>query len=139
MHISDDGGGKMLYFRYHVDYNSPKTQEPVGLFVAVWHLVQNNVLTKEEVDEYWKMRRYTEEVLPIPPFYADGNKIGAVTWFKDNEKTRKFLEEVGFYFDILRKYNVELILSQTDNPGSIIYEDDFQVGVVRENKAGSGS
>ncbi len=115
-----------LYFRYHVNYKSPKTQEPVGLFVAVWHLVQNNVLTKEEVDEYWMMRRYTEEVLPIPPFYADGNKIGAVTWFKDNEKARKFLGELGFYFDILKKYNVELILSRTDNQAKLFMKMIFR-------------
>ncbi len=119
-----------MYFRYHVNYISPKTKQPVGLFVAVWHLVQQNMLTIEEVEEYWKMRRFTEEVLPIPAFYADGNSVGAVTWFKDSDITKRFIENTSFYFDILRKYNIELQMSQSDKPGLIIYEDEFQVGVL---------
>ena len=119
-----------MYIRYHTGYVSPKTSKPVGLFVAVWHFVQKGILTKEEVEEYWAKRCYTEEALPIPPFYSDGNSIGAVTWFKENDKARALLNELSFYFDILNKYQVDLQVSKTDNPGQIIYEDDFQVGVL---------
>ena len=122
-----------MYIRYHVKYSSPKTLQPVGLFVAVWHLVKNDILTKEEVEEYWRKRRYTEEVLPIPPFYSDSNTIGAVTWFKETDKAKSLLGELSFYFDILNKYGVDLEMSRTDNPGQIIYEDDFQVGVLPQH------
>ena len=118
-----------LYFRYHVNYISPKTGQPVGLFVAVWHLL-DKYLTEEETQEYWINRKYFEEVLPIPPFYFDGNSIGAVTWFKDNSKTLEMVEKLEFYFRILKKYNVDISMTKTENPGNIIYEDDFQVGIV---------
>ncbi|QHQ62002.1 hypothetical protein Ana3638_15420 [Anaerocolumna sedimenticola] len=118
-----------MYFRYHVNYDSPKTGQPVGLFVAVWHLV-GKCLTEEETQEYWKNRKYFEEALPIPPFYSDGNTIGAVTWFKNNDKTSKLVNKLEFYFRMLKKYNVSVEVTETDSPGKIIYEDDYQVGVV---------
>lgn len=121
-----------MYTRYHVNYISPKTGQPVGLFVAVWSIL-DTCLTKDEVQEYWQYRRYFEEVLPIPPFYSDGNSIGAVTWFKDNDKTKSLTEKLEFYFRILRKYNVDVVKSQSDNPGTIIYEDEYQVGVIMVN------
>ena len=37
------------YFRYHVAYSSPVTGQPVGLFVAVWNLVERKTLTDDEV------------------------------------------------------------------------------------------
>lgn len=122
------------FFRYHVGYVSPKTKQPVGLFVAVWHLVQKNALTEDEVREYWDIRRYTERVLPIPPFYNDGNTIGAVTWFKDNIDAKNLLGKCDFYFRTLKKNGIEIIVSRTTNPGRIIYEDKCQVGVVNEDR-----
>lgn len=121
-----------MYTRYHVNYISPKTGQPVGLFVAVWSIL-DTCLTKDEVQEYWQNRNYFEKVLPIPPFYSDGNTIGAVTWFKENNNTVAIIEKLEFYFRMLRKYNVDVVKSQSDNPGTIIYEDEYQVGVIMVN------
>ncbi len=89
------------YVRYHVSYCSPVTGQPVGLFVAVWHLVERKTLTEAEVKEYWEMRQRSEQILPIPPFYADGNPQGAVTWFKDTPAVRRLLANFDFYFRVL--------------------------------------
>ncbi len=122
------------YVRYHVGYASPKTNHPVGVFVAVWHLVRSNYLTDDEVREYWDIRRYTERVLPIPPFYDDRNTMGAITWFKDNAEVENLLLECDFYFRTLKKYGVEVTMSRTANPGRIIYEDRYQVGVLSRDR-----
>lgn len=119
------------YLRYHANYSSPKTNMPVGLFVAVGHLVDRKILSDDEIKLYWEQRHYFERVLPVPPFYADGNTIRAVTWFKNNEHAKRMIDQLGFYFDMLKKYDVQINLATTDNPGEIIYEDDFQVGVVQ--------
>jgi hypothetical protein len=121
-----------MYFRYHVNYSSPKTKQPVGIFVAVWHLLQKGLLTEEETVEYWKTRKFAEEKLPVPPFYSEGNPRGAVTWFKENAFAEGFVAKVPFYFNMLRKYQVKVIKTKTDNPGEIIYEDDFQIAAVKE-------
>lgn len=121
-----------MFFRYHVDYTSPRTKQPVGVFVAVWHLLQKGVLTEEETAQYWKTRKFAEETLPVPPFYAEGNPRGAVTWFKENALVDSLLSEIPFYFDVLRKYEVPVTKSRTNRPGDSIYEDEFQIAVVKE-------
>lgn len=126
-----------MYFRYHVNDKSPKTGQPVGLFVAVWQLL-DKCLTEEEASEYWSNRKYFEEVLPIPPFYSDGNSIGAVTWFKVNSKTKELIKKLEFYFRMLEKYQVDIEISKTDTPGKIIYEDDYQIGVITADNSSQG-
>ncbi|WP_416150108.1 hypothetical protein ACM26V_03695 [Salipaludibacillus sp. HK11] len=121
-----------MYFRYHVNYISPRTNMTVGVFVAVWHLVDGKRMLDEEIETYWEHRKYFEEALPVPSFYSDENSIEAVTWFKDNNKTRTLINKMKFYFDMLRKYDVDLVKSNSDNPGKIIYEDDYQIGVIKE-------
>ncbi|WP_078551988.1 hypothetical protein [Bacillus alkalicellulosilyticus] len=121
-----------MYFRYHVNYISPKTGMPVGIFVAVGHLVDERRMLEEEIQTYWEQRKYFEEVLPVPPFYWEGNPLGAVTWFKENKHTDKLINQMTFYFEMLRKYDVALVKTKSDNPGKIIYEDDYQVAVIKD-------
>ncbi len=77
------------------------------------------------------MRRFSERVLPVPPFYARGNPQGAVTWFKDTAAVRELLTDFGFYFRILKAYGLELCEARTQHPGKIFYEDEYQVAVCR--------
>ncbi|WP_181215942.1 hypothetical protein [Mesobacillus foraminis] len=65
------------------------------------------------------------------PFYSDGNSIGATTWFKANDNVSALWVDLDFYFKVLKKYGVELTITKSKNPGKIIYEDDFQVGVIK--------
>lgn len=97
--------------------------------------MEQKILTNEETKEYWEQRRFFETALPIPPFYCDGNSIKAVTWFKDNSKAAELVKRLDFYFRILRKYQVEWEMARSADPGEIIYEDEYQVGVVKKPDA----
>src|SRR5690242_16314895 len=55
----------------------------VGPFVAVDHLRRAGRLTPAEEAQYLDIDDWFLAELPNPDFYADGNSIGAVTWFKD--------------------------------------------------------
>ena len=81
----------MKYFRVHEADIAYITQQPRGIFTVVGKLVDNKVTTEEEAAEYWKNREYFERVLPVPPFYEQGNPDRAVTWFKDTEDGRSDL------------------------------------------------
>lgn len=74
------------------------------------------------------------ENLPYPPFYGKDNENpdGAVTWFK-TENAKDMLEHIEPLLRLLEKYNIPYDVVYTDTPGKIIYEDDFQVGVIGEN------
>ena len=127
----------MKYFRIHTSDIAYKTQQPLGLFVAVWRLVDAKKLTDEEEKEYWKNRKYFEKALPVPPFYDNGNPDHAVTWFKDNDEGKRIYEEMTFYRGMLKKYGVKLYISECEEaPGKIIYEDEFQIAVIDQQDNG---
>ena len=120
----------MKYYRVHTADQAYLTKQPRGIFTAVGKLVDAGVLSEAETEEYWNNRRYFEDVLPVPPFYDQGNPDGAITWFKDTPEGNRIWEEMTFYRNMTVKYGVQLYLSEcTDIPGEIIYEDDFQVAV----------
>lgn len=126
----------MRCFRVHTADIAYITRQPRGLFTAVGKLVDAKVLTAEEEKAYWENRAYFEQVLPVPPFYAQGNPDRAVTWFKDNENGRRIWREMTFYRDMAKKYGLRLYLSVCEEaPGEIIYEDDFQIAVKNPDSA----
>jgi hypothetical protein len=68
--------------RFQSDYVG-RTGALVGVFVAVDHLRRTGRLSEKEITVYALTDAWFQENLPNPPFYADGNSIGAVTWFKE--------------------------------------------------------
>ena len=78
-------------------------------------------------------REYFEKVLPVPPYYEQGNPDGAITWFKDNEKGNDIYKQMTFYRAMAKKYGVQLYKSEVDEiPGEVIYEDEFQIAVKNQ-------
>lgn len=121
----------MKYFRVHTSDIAYITQQPRGIFTAVWKLVEEKILTEEETAEYWKNREYFEKVLPVPPFYESGNKERATTWFKDTPQGQDIWKQMDFYRAMCKKCGTKLYRSETEDlPGQVIYEDDFQIAVV---------
>lgn len=120
----------MPYYRVHTSDIAYMTQQPRGIFTAVWKLVENKTLMEEEEKEYWKNREYFEEVLPVPPFYEQGNPDNATTWFKNAEAGNDIWKQMTFYRDMCKKYGVRLYLTECEElPGELVYEDAFQIGI----------
>ncbi len=120
----------MKYFRVHISDIAYLTKQPRVIFTTVGKLVDAKTLTEEETAEYWRQREYFEKVLPVPPFYKEGNSEKAVTWFKDTEQGRDIWKQLTFYRRMCSKYGIKIYKSETKEiPGKIIYEDDFQIAV----------
>ena len=119
------------YVRIQTKYCG-KTGKPVGIFAACWHLLKgtmrDDALSEEDKEIYLNIRSWFEDNLPNPPYYEDGNKINAITWFKKNS-SKEMLEKLQPLIGLLEKYNVDYDIVYTDNVGEIIYEDDYQVAV----------
>ena len=123
----------MKYFRVHTSDIAYLTQKPRGIFTTVGKLVDAKILTPEETAEYWKQREYFEKLLPVPPFYEQGNPDHAVTWFKDTEQGNDIWNQLGFYRRMCAKYGIKLYKTGTSEvPGQIIYEDEFQIAVINQ-------
>ena len=123
----------MKYFRIHTSDIAWITQKPRGIFTTVGKLVEAKTLTEEETAEYWKQREYFEKVLPVPPFYEQGNPDHAVTWFKDTPQGQDIWRQLTFYREMCSKYGIKLYKTEcTTLPGQVIYEDEFQIAVINE-------
>ena len=125
----------MTYFRVHTMDIAYITGQPRGIFTAIGKLVDGKVLSESEESEYWKSREYFEKVLPVPPFYEQGNPDKAITWFKDTPEGNDIYNQMTFYREMAKKYGLKLYKSQTEElPGEVIYEDDFQIAVKYPKK-----
>lgn len=116
------------YLRLQADYVGRLGVE-VGIFVAVDHLRRKSLLTYEEEELYFDIDDWFREHLPEPPFYADGNTIGAVTWFK-RATTGAMLARLEPLRDLLTVHGVRCDTVAASDPGELIYEDEYQVGVI---------
>ena len=94
----------MRYYRIHTADIAYITQQPRGIFTAIGKLVDAGILSEEETEEYWKNRAYFEKVLPVPPFYEEGNPDKAITWFKDTPEGNQIYSEMTCYREMARRY-----------------------------------
>lgn len=101
----------------------------VGVLVAVDHLRRAGVLTATEQAVYLDVDDWFLEHLPNPDFYADGNTIGAVTWFREPVPA-PMRERVEQLCAILRAHRVPFDVVRSSDPGTLVYSDALQVGVV---------
>ena len=114
------------------------TKKPVGIFSLGWRKVQNNIFSEDDKIKFIEADKWFDENLPYPPFYGENNDNpnantnGAVTYFKNSPKASVMLERLTPIFDLLDKYQIPYDIIFTNYVGAIIYEDEYQVGVVND-------
>lgn len=101
----------------------------VGIFVAVDHLRRAGRLSVDEEATYFGVDDWFQAELPNPPFYADGNSVGAVTWFK-RAAGAAMLDPLAPLQRILDDHGVAHVVAESADPGTVVYEDRFQIGVI---------
>jgi hypothetical protein len=101
----------------------------VGIFVAVDHLRRAGALSPEDEATYLAVDAWFDRELPNPPFYDDGNTIGAVTWFV-HPVPEPMLRRVEALTAILDRHGVAHDTVVSTDPGEVVHRDAWQVGVV---------
>lgn len=120
-----------MYLRFHGNYSSPKTKQPYGIFVVIYHLYRDRKLSESDSKLYLDTKEWFEQNLPNPPYYNDNNSVNAVTWFKDVDKAKDMIIRLEALLKIAEIYKVDIIKSVSKElPGVLIYEDEYQVGIV---------
>lgn len=120
------------FTRLHVTYRGVLGVE-VGIFVAVDHLRRADRLSTVDEQRYFDIDDWFRAELPNPPFYADGNTVGAITWFK-TLACEHMLKRLQPLCEILDRHDVAWRRAESDDPGDIVYEDEFQVGAIPQQR-----
>ena len=125
------------YVRLQGRETSYVTKKPVGFFTLCWRRIKNEIFTEADKNKFREAEKWFNDNLPHPPFYGENNDDpnantdGAICYFKTSY-TNKIWEQIVPVLELLDKYEVAYDIIYTNYPGKIIYEDDFQVGVVDE-------
>ena len=115
------------------------TKKPVGIFALAWRKIKNNVFTEDEKDIIKKTKEWFNINLPHPPFYGknnddpNANTDGAITYFKNNANVKLMYDNLTPILELCDKYRIPYDIVYTNHVGKIVYEDDFQVGVVDDD------
>lgn len=119
------------YLRIQGRENAYRTGKPVGVFVLNWRRIRDGVYSEEDVRLYNETHKWFLDNLPTPPFYGEDNDNpqGAITWFK-TDSSAGMLDHIEPLLGLLEKYGVPYDIVYTNDVGRIIYEDEYQVGVI---------
>jgi hypothetical protein len=116
------------YYRLQANYLSQFTGKPIGIFGAVYGLIKRGVATDNDIQVYEDILAWFDNNLRDPEFYKQGNPVQGITWFKENAK--HMLERLQPLTEILDRHGIPYELVETSNPGTIIYQDEYQIGTM---------
>jgi hypothetical protein len=120
-----------MYIRFITGEIHDNTSHEVGVFQAAYGLRRNGHSLEYEEARLTELLDWFNANLPKPtrlttskpPYYRKQNR--AISWFKDiaTEHISKLREVVS----ILNEHDVHTEMIQTDRPGYIVYEDNYQI------------
>ena len=118
----------MKYIRIQATFNSIVTGKPCGIFGVIQSLKLQEKLNPQELSLFEDIEAWFISNLDQPDFYNNGNEIKGITWFK--ESSVEMLSKLQPLTQILDNHKIDYELKETAEPGTIIYEDSYQVGTT---------
>ena len=116
---------KRKYVRFVVGTNREKPTEQNGVVSSLRFIKEAGKLPDYEVQHAEEILRWLNSNLPCPPFSASKWPPDAISWFKASARgmIAKFRELIS----ILEQYDEPVRMLTTNQPGVILYEDEFQI------------
>jgi hypothetical protein len=114
------------------------TKKPVGIWTVCWRRIKEGVCNEFDKSKFIEADKWFVENLPYPPFYGENNDDpnanidGAICYFTTFYANKNW-ERFEPIFELLDKYQTPYDIIYTNYPGKIVYQDDFQVGVIDDN------
>ena len=120
---------KCKYVRIQGREDSWVTKYPKGIFGMCWRMIQDGIMNEEDEREFREIDRWFRENLPEPEQCKNGEKI--ITFFK-TETTDEMQKKIAGAVQLLDKYEHPYDIVYTNYVGTIVYEDEWQIGVMVE-------
>ena len=122
---------KFKYVRIQGTELAENTMYAKGIFSMCVQMVRNDVMDEEDTGLFHEIDSWIAEVLPFPPQCRRQEKV--VCFFK-TEREKEMMRMVQPLMWLLEKYNHPFYVVYTNNPGEIVYEDEYQVAVRVEDE-----
>ena len=117
---------KFKYVRIQGKEVARNTMYAKGVFSMCWQLIRNDVMDEEDVGLFMEIDSWFAENLPWPPQCRRQEPV--VCWFK-TENSEEMLKMIRPALWLLEKYHHPYFLVYTNDPGEIVYEDQYQIAV----------
>ena len=99
----------------------------MGIFGMIHKLKEAGRLSVDQKRLHADIVEWFEANLPNPDFYNESNPKGYVTWFK--ESAEEMLERMDELRSLVQDVGGCCKRIESDDPGKIVYEDDYQIAV----------
>jgi hypothetical protein len=115
----------MAYIRFIVgsESDSPRTQS--GLFTELEFLKNENQLQPYQENLVKETFDFFNDNLPVPPYSKKNWGLDAISWFKDD--AIEFIDKMRDLVTILEENGFQVRTLVIEQPGMILYEDEFQI------------
>ncbi len=117
---------KFKYVRIQGREIAANTEYEKGVFSMCWQLIRDDVMDEEDASLFAEIDSWFAEILPFPPMCNGKEKV--ICFFK-TENTEEMMKLITPAMWLLEKYNHPFYVVYTNQPGEIIYEDEYQVVV----------
>ena len=114
------------YLRIQGRELAANTMYAKGIFSMCWTLIRSDSMEEEDADLFKEIDAWFAEILPFPEPCM--KKEPVVCFFK-TENAAEMLKLIRPALWLLDKYHHPYSVVYTNDPGEIIYEDQFQVAV----------
>ena len=128
-----------MYVRFVIKVNDERSGRNKGLFMAMGELKDNNELFSYEKDIQKNICKWFDENLDASKVQSSESnhytKPHAISWFKSS--ATEHINKMREYAQILEAHDVSVIQLNTERPGKVVYEDEYQMEIVPAGDSGA--
>lgn len=124
-----------MFIRFEVAEKDEVSGREKGLFSAMTDLLDKNELFEYEIAQELEIYNWFKKNLRPPPAQTAARgpkaKPRSISWFKSS--AQEHIDKMRSYAQILESHDVLVNQINSDRPGKIVYEDEFQVAAIPYN------
>ena len=115
------------FIRFIVRSDHPSRIRCTGVVASLRILGEQGRLPEYHREYSLELFKRLNEGLPCPPFDGSNWHSDCISWFKDTPAAQEWISCFREIVAILEDSDVEVGMLTTENPGTIVYEDEFQI------------
>ncbi|OSZ82756.1 hypothetical protein CAP35_05695 [Chitinophagaceae bacterium IBVUCB1] len=121
-----------MFIRFITEFKNEYDEIETGVFQAVGYLCRTDVMYDYDKKHLMEIRGWFNANLEKPTRFSKSLKKNApkvsLAWFKST--ATEHLKRMYEMKVIIEKYDITVLVIKRENPGYIVYEDDFQVSTL---------